>query len=590
MPAADLELAMTIDPKDFKTLLVRLTLVTLAVRLVPALTLDLSPGEAALALGLGRGGATSEPLAQWHHSWAAATGGLAIAARALGLVAEAVLPALAVAFARAAGQGSIAGLTTGLLLALGPLGMAVGARSDSGASAALGALAALYLLREGLRTASQPWLLASATVVALLGVWAPAALVVVPAGLYVVLRAVAMAEVKRVAWLGWPLAALAALGVRAVAPGFVLTEPHAAAEWLTQTANAAAPSQWLEQPALQVALAALAAVVPIGPAGALAAQLDVAAAPLWAWIGGSVLMLASVVGAVRGLVQADPPRPAAGGAAGPFGAGAGAADGWRTLGAGTATTPRTLGDRDWGPGLLLVLGAAGFAAIQQLRGAIDGVPDALQAGRVGAALLFGPGLAALGAPRSAQGQAADPRFQRRFYWTLGVVALGVFALGAWQLLLQTSDPSRTLAKNAARQVHALVGQDGAALALGRRGLPIAAMLDAGHVTGRIEASQLAGPQPLAALVRLLAAKPPVVVLTGDADALGLAEPGATLVRPELVAVRQLLEPTLLASGYELDDNAAFVRAGLGVLTFTRGGGGDPRAIRPQLGPDQPPLP
>lgn len=586
---------MTIDPKDFKTLLVRLTLVTLAVRLVPALTLDLSPGEAALALGLGRGGATSEPLAQWHHSWAAATGGLAIAARALGLLAEAVLPALAVAFARAAGQGSIAGLTTGLLLALGPLGMAVGARSDSGASAALGALAALFLLREGLRAASQPYLLASAATVLLLGVWAPAALVVVPAGLYAASRAVAMAEVRRTALLGWPLAALAALGIRALAPGFLLTEPHAAAEWLTQAANTASPSLWLDATPLEAGLAALAAVVPVGPTGVLAAQLDVAAAPLWAWIGGGVLMLASLVGAVRGLVQADPPRPAAGGAStGGFGAGglggAAAADGWRTLGVGTATTPRTLGDRDWGPGLLLLLGAAGFVLVQQLRGAIDGVPDALQAGRVGAALLFGPGLAALGAPRAAQGDAADPRFQRRFYWTLGAVALGVFALGAWQLLLQTSDPSRTLAKNAARQVHALVGRDGAALALGRRGLPIAAMLDAGAVTGRIDASQLSGPQPLAALVRLLAAKPPVLVLTGDADALGLAEPGAALTRPDLVAVRQLLEPTLQASGYELDDNAAFVRAGLGVLTYTRGGSGDPRAIRPQLGPNEPPQP
>lgn len=578
---------MTIDPKDFKTLLVRLTLVTLAVRLVPALTLDLSPGEAALALGLGRGGPTSEPLAQWQHSWAAATGGLAIASRFLGLLAEAVLPALAVAYARAAGQGSIAGLTTGLLLALGPLGMATGARSDSGAAAALGVLVALVLLREGLRAAKVPLLLASAVVVLVLGVSASPALVVVPAGLYAVSRAVAMAETKRVAWLAWPIAAVLGLGIRALLPGFLVPEPHAAAEWLTDAANASAPSGWLLS-SLPMALAeALAAVLPVGPSGALAAQLDVAAAPLWAWVGGGLLVAVSLFGALRGLVQADPPLPkgpalGAGGAA--------AADGWRTLGAGVATTPRTLGDRDWLPGLLLVLGAVGFAVVQQARGAIDGLPDALQAGRVGAALLLGPGLAALGVPRSSLGQAGDPRVQRRFYWTLGAVALGVFALGAWQLLLQTSDPTQTLAKKAARQVHALVGRDGAALALGRRGLPIAALLDAGGTTRRIAASQLAGPQPLAALVGLLAARPPVVVLTGDADALGLAEPGKTLTRPDLVAVRSLLAPTLEASGYELDGQAAYVLAGLGVLTYTRRELADPRAIRPQLGPDEPPEP
>jgi len=578
---------MTIDPKDFKTLLVRLTLVTLAVRLVPALTLDLSPGEAAAALGLGRGGPTSEPVQVLHHGWAAATGGIAAALRAGSLLAEAALPAMAVLYARAAGQGSIAGLTTGFLLALGPLGMATGARSDGASGTALLVLVALMLLREGLRSGKAAWLVASAAVVAALGWIAAPALVVVPAGLFLALRAVAMDEVKRLAVISWLVAGLAGLGARVVSPGFLLPEPHAAALWLQTDATAQAASGWIQQGPVPALWQTVVAVLPIGPVGALAKQIDIAPAPVWAMIAGSLVVLLSGLGVVRGLVQADPPLLKGSGLGE---GGAAGRDGWRTLGAGVATTPRTLGDRDWLPGLLLVVGAAVFAAVQVSRLALDGLPEVLQTGRIGAALALGPGLAALGAPQSTLDTQDDPRVQRRFYWTLGAVALGIFVLGAWQLLLQTSDPTRLLAKSAARQVHELVGGHGAVLTLGRRGLPVAAMLDAGAVTGRVQAATLDGPEPLARLVALLARRPHVVVLAGDADALGLAEPDQPLARPDLVQVRQLLQPTLEASGLQLDEDAAFVRSGLGVLTFVRDAPGDPRSIRPQLGPDQPPVP
>lgn len=89
-------------------------------------------------------------------------------------------------------------------------------------------------------------------------------------------------------------------------------------------------------------------------------------------------------------------------------------------------TPRTLGDRDWGPPLLIALGAALFLAQASARGvAADGVVEALAAARVGVALTVGVGLAALATPRTASQN--EERSHRRTYWTLGAVALSLLA-------------------------------------------------------------------------------------------------------------------------------------------------------------------
>ncbi len=597
---------MTIDPKDFKTLLVRVALVTLALRAALLFTLDFSPAEAASALGAMRDGAPIDLWARVVQAWAALGGGSAGLARLPTLLAEVALPLLAVGYARVAGWGSLTGLFAGLACGLGPWAMQAGHRLTPTPWVALCALLALLWLRGGLRDGEARRAWASALVV-LLGtaLWAPLALVV-PAGAYLAWRAVADDRLRAQAAAAWIAAALFAIGIRATVFGFLLPEPDAAsAAWLDADlwgyAGWPAAGGW-------AAAQALALVTPVGPVGALAAQLDLLAAPPWSATLGLGLLLAAAWGWARGLVHPDPP-PAV--ARSPLAAndhddgdqgddsdddptaatGAGARDGWRSLGVLLPAVPRELGDRDWMPFVLLVLGAAAFALQAALRGHIDGVLEALAVGRIGAAVLTGAGLAALATTRAAASDPGNPRVRRRSYQLLGVSAVALFASGAWHLLAQTNHPERAAPRKVARFARdagldpSVVG-DGKAvhLGVGARALPVAALVDPAGTWPQLRLTTAQAGDAATQLVALLYQQPRAVVLFGDAGALS----GDDSLPRASRAVAEALAQTLALAGFEQVADSHRYLGPTAVVVYSRQRPTDPRAIRPQLAPGVPP--
>lgn len=586
---------MTIDPKDLRTLLLRVTLVTLAVRIVPLLSNDLGPTEAAAAMGLGADGLSAEWTAIMARGWLHASGGLGLLARLPALLCDLALPVLAVMFARAAGWGAICGLLAGLVLAIAPLGVEAGHRLDGGAVWALIALAALVLLRRGLKDGDLRRILLSAALLLVGGLFAAPVLVVVPAGLYLVARTVSVGQYKTAAWVGWLAAPLLALALRYATMGYLVPEADAASRWLVLPHHAGEPSGWATVGAMPALLQGLLAVLPGGPQGQLAAQLGILPAPLWAVAVGGALTLLALAGLVRGQVHADPvsvapvvktplrspfavvEEPADQG-------GAGQADGWRTLGVALAPSVRDLGDRDIVPLLLGILGAVAYVAQAGARGVPDGLQPALAVGRICAALLLGVGLTALAMPRRAATESENVVRRRHFNFGLGAVALLVFGLGAAHLMAVARSPDRIAPRKVAQRARETLDEKGALLALGPRGLPVVFLLDPLGDWPLVRATSLDFPHAISNLTYLLTKYPKSVVMAGDRDI--LVDPGQDS-RPdaELVTLGKTLDESLQLSGMHPLFDLAGVLGGTAIMRYSREAPTlSPETIRPQLGP------
>ncbi len=586
---------MTIDPKDLRTLLLRVTLVTLAVRIVPLLSNDLGPTEAAAAMGLGVDGLSAEWTAILARGWLHASGGLGLVARLPALLCDLALPVLAVLFARAAGWGAICGLLAGLVLAIAPLGVEAGHRLDGGAAWALIALTALVFLRRGLQDGDTRRVLLSAGLLFVGGLFASPLLVVVPAGLYLAARTISVGPHKTAALAGWLAAPLLALALRYVTMGYLVPEADAAARWLVLPNQAGEPSGWSTVGAMPALLQGVLAVLPSGPRGQLAAQLGILPAPVWAIAVGSALTLLALAGFVRGQVRADPaaaPPVEKTPLRSPFAVveppdernGAGQADGWRTLGVALPTTARDLGDRDIIPLLLGILGAAIYVAQAGARGVPDGLQPALAVGRVCAALLLGVGLTALAMPRRAATESENVVRRRHFNFGLGAVALVIFGLGAAHLMAVARSPDRIAARKVAQRARETLHDKGALLALGPRGVPVAFLLDPLGDWPLVRVSALDFPHAISNLTFLLTKHPKSLVMAGDRDV--LVDPGADN-RPdgELVALGKTLDESLQLSGFHPLVDLAGVLGGTAIVRYSRESPSlSPETIRPQLGP------
>ncbi len=593
---------MTIDPKDFKTLLVRVVLVTIVLRAAPMFTADLAPGEAAAVLGLSGSGEPGEPWLLAVRSWALTTGGVAGLVRLPALLAEVALPILALGYARVAGWGSLAGLVVGLTLALSPLAMQAGHRSGGGGAVAALVLLVLTLLRSGLRENQRRPLAASALGLAVLGLLASPALVVVPAGLWLIWRALTDSRTKQWALLAWTGAPLLALGLRFAWLGYLVPEADGATAQFA-LGQAAEPSGWHALTPLMAAAQGLALAGPVGPVGELARLFDLLPTPPWLLGAAALVILAALYGNWRGLVQQDPPAPLQPPALSPLAGrsaaaapaqddddeagGAAAADGWRTLGAALPSTPRALGDRDWGPPLILALAAAVFVAQACARGVADGVQEALAAARVGLALPIGAGLAALATPRSSLHRQADVRVRRRSYWTLGGVALALFGLGSWHLLEQTRSVERMssrkvarFAKEAANDPEIVGDKLGSVLAVGLRGWAVAAQLDPNGNGPRLRLSTAEAGDAVANALELLKHQPGAVVVAGDKAALG-TEAGAP---KDMLAVMRSIDRTLRMHGLVEVADSHRLLGQTAVIVYSRSSGEAGGTIRPQVAP------
>ncbi len=557
---------MTIDPKDLRTLLIRVTAITLAVRLVPLIGQDLGVHEAALALGLGDAG--HEPWTQVTRGLLLAGGGFSAFARLIPLLCEIATPALAVGFARAAGWGAIPGLLAGLLLAMGPLGLDMGERADGVAPVTMASLAALALLRSGLRDGDTRKTALSALPIALVGVLAPSVLLLVPGAVYLTARSVTGDAPKRAGLVAWLAAAIAVVGLRLGVVGSL--SPHAplSASWWLGTATMD-PSGWAETPPWLAAVQALGAVLPTGTRGALARQLDLQNASLPALVFGGGLVLTALAGLWRGRVLPDPiALPPS------------EQTGWQTLGV-NVSVPRDLGDRDLVPLALPLALVLGFAAWSAWQGRVDGLTDAIAVARTCAVLLVGVGLSARALPRPQKNVEVKGA---KAGWQLAATAAVVFGIGASHLLAQTQAADRQSARKVARFARENLGQKGAMLALGGRGMPVLFLLDPYLHEKRLAWSSLDPSEALEHLTTILAQKPDAVVLVGDRDALGPTDE-TSQPREELESVWQFLLPTLNASGWQQVEDSHRFLGHTAVLTFVRQT--EPQ-VRPQLAPGQAP--
>jgi hypothetical protein len=574
---------MTIHPKDLRTLLIRVLLVTLAIRAVPLFSTDLAPGEVAAAWGLAANGPSAEPVAQFHSTWTMISGGSASLTRLPTLLLELVLPLLAVGLARVAGWGAIPGLLAGLILAMAPLGIDGGFRVDGGSLAGVGALLSLWLLRRGLRDASVPWVVASGVAVAVAGFLASPVLLMVPGGLYLAWRAVTTDRLRTMAAGTWALAAVVALGLRWLVVGALANQANAAAAWLLDPALSGVPSGFAHAPVVSGAHALIASL-PGGPIGAMARQLGLTAAPWWTAILGALLGVVAVWGLGTGRVRPDPvdaEEP-------PVSTeeGAGEQDGWRTLGVSASALPRELGDRDSLPLALGLLGAVTWVAVAASQGTADGVVEAMGVARAVSAVLLGLGLTAVVMPGNLPDETQARPVRRRFLGTMALFALGIFALGAMQLLAHTQAPDRMAGRKVAVHVRETIGQTGIVVALGPRGLPVAFLLDPLRNHTQVLVSSLNGDAVQTVLAKAVAAKPDQIVLAGDRDALG--GDGHTPVLTPMGPLYTMIEASLATFGYlATDDGHRYLGDSAG-RTFALVQAGDPTTLRPQLAPGQTP--
>ena len=543
---------MTIHPKDLKRLIVRVVAVTVALRAVHLFSVDLNALEVAAAWALPAEGHAVAPLHLLIAAWREVCGGVAGLLRAPTLIADAALPLLAIAYARASGWGTLSGLMAGLVLAVAPLGLDDGWRADGSTLIAALAFAGLWQLRLGLRRGK---VLAVALSVlcwaAALGL-NPVALVVTPAALWLIARSVAMPQVKAVAAAGWLLSALAGW---ALGGGASL---DLASAWIQDSALNGGRVIWTGSVTDLFAVAR--AWGPAGASGAVATLFDTAAAPSWRlWLGDAV-MIAAAVGLLIGRVQEDP-SPAA----------AEQDSGWKSVGVTHNTAPRVLGERDWAPLLLPPLTTLAWAWWTP---DVAGVADALAVARPFVAVLIGLGLTALclkpwGAEELASAKRAVP--------SLVALALLLFGFGAHHTWVGTQRPSRMAPGKVARFVASYTADSGQVLCLGLGGLEIAWRLGPWPTLPRVSRTPSEPVSAQAALDESLRKRPKWLALAGDKWAL------------ESPSLGGALSASLSKRGYTLVEDGHRHLDRLGVLVLEFGGQEPaPSAVRPQLYPGKAP--
>lgn len=569
---------MTIDPKDLKTLAIRVTLLTLAVRMVPMIGTDLTPSESAIAYGLGVDGATTEPFLRLLHHWAQAVGNFSFLVRLPQFIADLTMPFLAIAYARAAGWGAIPGLFAGLILAMAPLGIAAGYRLDGGALISATVLGSLVLLRQGLREGQPRRILLSNLLLLLGAAISPLALLAVPAGIYMGYRAVAMDNIRRLAMFGWPVVALLILAARYAFLGHLAPEPNAAALWRTLHFASGDASNWGQDGLPSALLQILAAFSPAGPIGALADQVELTAAPIWAWAAATGATILAVWGLARGQVRPDPEAEKPDAERGT----------WRTIGITAVQLPRNLGDRDWLPLLLIVAAALLFCLRCAHLQIADGLNDALAAVRPAVALLLGVGVTAALLPKPKQSESDNLRARHRFNGAMALLTMLVFLIGALHLLAHTGSPDRLAPRKVARAVLNAGGQQGAVLALGGRGLAVSFILDPTGVLPNLRRSSLKMDDALEQLLVLMRKKPKILILAGDRDALGTTDETPLKV-PQLGRIAQTLDDSLTASGWQTQDDGHLFLGKSALMVYSQELPTlSPGTIVPQLGPGQVP--
>lgn len=564
---------MTIDSSQLRRLLIRVCLVTLAMRAVSMFSVDVTAAEAGAMLGLTPTDESGPLIGAMMAAWGHVSAGIRGVARVPMVLCDVALVLLAVAFTRVSGWGSLAGLLAGMLLAMTPFGLDEGWRADGTALLSVLSLLPLLLLRRGLRDGRLLWLVASALVFAAGVTLSPMLLLIGPVALVLSLRSVTGVTPQVTALIGWTLAAAAGLGARLALGHGLGPETGLAGIWLADPLlNGGLPT--LPDGPLQGFGEGLIALSAGGPTGGTAAWLETAPAPLWRSVAGLALWPLAAWGFWSGRVQPDlaPQAEAVSGAEG-----AGAGDGWRALGVGGATVIRELGERDWLPLLLGVLASAGWLAFATTTGRPHGVDQALAVGRPLAALLLGVGLTGF-AGRA--GLATRPASQR-FVATMVGLALLIFALGAHHFYLGAQSLERIAARKVARYAAEEIAGKGRLLCLGPAGMKVAWTLDPMGTYDRIRLSSLDLRQADAALAAALAAKPQPMVLAGDRLPLEGPQNDPASQGPLGAA----LHGTLGKAGYELTEDGHRFLAGVSIRVY---GVRPAAAIRPQLYPGKAP--
>jgi hypothetical protein len=201
-----------------------------------------------------------------------------------------------------------------------------------------------------------------------------------------------------------------------------------------------------------------------------------------------------------------------------------------------------------------------------------------------AALLLGVGLTALTMPSRAATESQGIVRRRYFTLGLGACAMLVFALGAAHLMAQASSPDRQAPRKVARYTRDTLGENGALLALGPRGLAVTFLLDPLGVDKRIRHASLDPAVAASTLSSLLLGPSPTVLLAGDRQVL-LDQGSEQAADAKLTSVRETLDDTLQLSGLQPQADGARVLGGTAVVVYGREHApSDPRTIRPQLGP------
>ncbi len=568
---------MTIDPSQLRRLLIRVCVVTIAMRAVSMFSVDVSAAEAATLLGLSPDGAAGSLVAAFMSAWGGLAAGIRGVVRTPMVLCDVALVLLALSWTRISGWGSLAGLLTGMVLAMAPFGLDEGWRADGTALISVLALAPLVMLRLGLRDGALPVIAGSAVVLTIGGVLSPMVLLVLPVGLLLGARSVTGTAGRITALAGWLLAVVAALGVRWLWLGDMGPQVSLAGAWLAD-ATLNGGRQVLPDSPLLAFGEGLAALSAGGPTGGVSSWLEIHPAPMWRIVLGLCLWPLAAWGFWSGRVQPDrPPETAAVSES----EGAGAVDGWRALGVGGITLARELGERDWLPLLSGVLAAAGWLAWAAVDGRPHGVDQALAVGRPLAALLLGVGLTGF-AGRA--GFATGPA-RKHFVVTMVASALLIFALGAHHFYLGTQSLDRISASKVARYGGEEIAGKGRMLCLGPSGLAISWMLDPMSAYPRIERSAADIRLASAALKATLTDGPSPLVLAGDRQPLeGRVVAGKTQGQGPLGAA---LHGQLNEAGYDLLEDGHRYLAGVAIRVYEKPHR-SPGTIIPQLYPGKAP--
>ena len=573
---------MIVAASDLHRLVVRVAVVTIALRAVSIFSTDAFAMEVEAMLAAA--GGLVEPGRLLTSTLTELTGSIAAVARLPTLLCDLGVVLAVMAYARAAGWGTIAGLLAGAVAAMAPFALEQGWRASTFTLAPVAGIIGLWQLRAALRRGRplQAGLSALAMVVATF--FCAPALVLLPSAWWLAARSVAMPSVRAGAALAWAAAAAAGLAMRWSVVGVAGPVPSDAMAWLVGGADAGS----LVADPLAFAVSSLVAQGVGGPTGPFAHLAEMSAAPSWRLVIGAVLALVAAFGLLRGLVREDPPKapprpplpvPSA------QASGAAEADGWRSLGVAHASAPRALGERDWMPLLLPAIGAAVFAGFQAASGVADGVLEAAAMARPTSALLIGVGLAAAGLLPAINEETPGPG-HRRSVALLGMLALLVFTAGGHALLSATAASERAAPRKIAAFIASELG-GGQAVLVGAGGLRVRWKLGGGQPNARLH---LAAPEAAAAgaaLDAVLKLAPATIVLAGDRAILGEDAASAAVSADSAAAIGVLLDRQLGDRGYALQEDGHRFLGSLALRVYQQQGAGDAgdrSAIRPQLAP------